>query len=617
MPILQLRYPITLPCGCSGHVIAREDTGLNVNRTRYDAKNLVRIEVLGQECLPPLSDNHGLWDANWVEGMDAEINRRGLMEQGRSFFWGTLPRELVAAVFTLNRGLSQVDRVRGDTASRVEVDSGDTASRVETAPSIPKNSKASRKMTRKAKLPFLMGADPEFNIQVQGTRLHAQHVMAQSIGKRLGGGAMGWEVPGAGNIGYDGNAATAELRPLPSDKPTELTTRIGTLAGTLAKELNFVELKTTSEMATIGGHVHLDLPTGTSAPKVQAYGRCLASLYVPLLLGEDETNLRIRGKSTYGGLFDFKNQGGRLEFRAPSAEWITTPKVAEATLAFLGVCWHEITANPKGLGSLKDMMIKDSSDAKAVRDMAVRDYCQFLSGVTRRIKKAVRKFELYDQFKEEVELALAPKRMLAMKRKANFDMTVGWEFSPTSDPTKKQVMSDTDVNRLVSETDMERLKHLVSVPYNDDRNVGLYAEELTRRIVGFGWKLKNSYYLFGTKKGVGTVAADANMKIFAGATLLCTTEDWGHLSGTFRSMHAAMQSLNRTGVPPERRIAIGISYEERERRSIRGLMGVISDIERGRIVPVKATDLKLKQPIGDDRGKIAACYAAKATQTAT
>lgn len=574
----------TLPaCSCDARPFAWQ--------ALFEGSGLIKVWLKIVRTDPECPHTHRRWMAGCLGAFDRETDRTGIIMNGERFV----------------TSVSRADSPLGSALRRATE---------EQAPPKPTD-KHTKKMARKPRLNFRIGADPEFNIHLQGTRLDASKLMRQTLGERLPPVDMGWKVGNAGVIGYDGNAATAELRPSPSDRPAELVANIGRLVGELAKDVRFVELRTTSESAPVGGHVHLDIPARMSGERADALGRKLASLYVPLLLGEDETNLSIRGQTRYSKLFTFhvehQEKGRTLEFRAPSAEWLTTPKVAEAVLSYLGVCWTEILADTPALKKLDRMFLRDSGDADSVAKMAARDYCGFLSAATRHVRPHIRNFRAYGKFREQVELALSPKRMLAEKEKAGFDMMSGWRLNEdVRRPTKRAVMSRKRVNGRLDEmgADADRLKAYVAIPYRNDMNVSLFADALARRVVAYGWKLRNGYYLFGSKRGVGTVAADADLTLYRGADALVTTDDWGALSTEMTKMHRNLVEKAHTGaMPAKRRIAIGISREDRERRSVRDVMGLISDLEAGRLKGTPAKDLKLKRRTADNgNGTVAEAY---------
>ena len=75
--------------------------------------------------------------------------------------------------------------------------------------------------------------------------------------------------------------------------------------------------------------------------------------------------------------------------------------------------------------------------------MAISDYIGITESLFNRIKKAVRTFATYNDYKDQIEYILNPKKVMEDKKKANYDMTIGWNLkAPVKAPTVKQLLSD-------------------------------------------------------------------------------------------------------------------------------------------------------------------------------
>ena len=64
------------------------------------------------------------------------------------------------------------------------------------------------------KFPFNMGADPEFNIVMQDKRIDANGLFKSIMSKdkkTFKETEMGYKIKDFGSLGWDGNAATAEI----------------------------------------------------------------------------------------------------------------------------------------------------------------------------------------------------------------------------------------------------------------------------------------------------------------------------------------------------------------------------------------------------------------------
>jgi len=480
--------------------------------------------------------------------------------------------------------------------------------------------------TKKKPFPFTLGADPEFILTMQGRKVDAKQTMQlmlrnkedlEEISTRNGQGG-GWAVGKAGNIGYDGADSTGEVRPAPSHDPKEIVSNLATLFKTFTKYIKICDMSTISEFSSIGGHIHLEVPKGEvwTKEKRNTIERRLASFYLPLLLTENKTNLNLRLKQTYGSITDIRldNQfdypdgtsGYTVEYRSPSAEWLTTPKIASATLCYFAVVYHEILNNPKSFVKFNDLIFKSDKQADALQALAIMEFDLLTNTILNKARKYIRTFEKYKEYKDEIEYIFNYKQVIKDKIKANYDITVGWNLVEKTVPKKSEILaSKKRIQAIAKEKDFDMFKKVMNIHYNDDANVALFAENLKDRVAAFNWKLKNNYFLFGMRKGINEIVAK-NMKqeYLTGNNLLKTILDKEQMDRLFNKMNDRFNDRNSfnqgatidftTGKAKDQRessIVIGIPYDSRIKEDIKPFLNFVWALEKGEITKQKMSEL--------------------------
>lgn len=285
---------------------------------------------------------------------------------------------------------------------------------------------------------FNLGADPEFKPALGNRPLSADAVLEAVRNGR--------EINGAhGNLGCDGCSSTGELRPAPSKDPSALAANIGALlrsyyTGTALHKLPDFRIYTHSLFAPTGGHIHVELDGDmrTNDRKRAGAFKALTACLLPLVLNDDPASFKVRYGGSYGKIGDArlsspKDNVRTLEVRAPSAEWMTTPRIAEGTLAYVGVCWHEIVNNRRHFNKAMEGMLMDTHDtADRVAQLYVGGFKLPVLMANKKIRQAVRTFELYPQFKAQIDYVLDAKRVLKDKQAVGFDAVLGWGLKQTS-----------------------------------------------------------------------------------------------------------------------------------------------------------------------------------------
>jgi hypothetical protein len=480
-------------------------------------------------------------------------------------------------------------------------------------------------MPEKKPFPFRIGSDPEFNIVLQNKRVSAERLFNIVFEKQFEAVDKGYKLDKIGVIGWDGNTNTAELRPTPTHKPETLVINLRKMFEKIVEHIQLFELSTLSDKASVGGHLHFELPDtiNTSNQKLNAIHKKICSFYIPLMLGEDNFNLRIRTKQNYGKLNDYRTEMHDFnkytyEFRVPSAEWLTTEKVAKATIAYLATVYNEILHHPSTFRKCTDVILKTEKQGNALQELASSQFAFITDTLTKKIKGHIKNFEFYPQYKEEIEYILNPEKVLKDKRKVNFNIIEGWKLIEEKAPTKKMLLNNKKVEEKSLKIDLDRLAEAIDLSYNPDTNVQEFVRTIKSRIIAMNWKLKNFYYLFGLRKGIGDyIIVNKNNQYLYGQNQLKTADDIGVIEGTFKKMNEHF-IMSETGTTKPNKnnnyeketankyILIGIPYDLRIKNQSKTIIEKIHDIENNKFKPEELVkDINKLEP---NPGKIAQIY---------
>lgn len=451
--------------------------------------------------------------------------------------------------------------------------------------------------------PFKIGADPEFNIVFDEDRLSAKNTLRVLLDKnkkiKYNDDKLGYELKNKGVIGWDGENGTGELRPAPANSPKRLTTNIGNLIGLITEKSTLFTILTSSLNAPIGGHIHIEITEEMQTKMTQIHKK-LASYYIPLMLGEDCINMRIRNRSNYGLINDFRiqtvNNNGinakTYEFRTPSAEWLTTPKICEATLAYIATVFHEITNNPENFNKTKNIIYKNEKQGEALQNLALTKYASLSETINNKIKKALKTFEYYPTYKKQIDYIMNAKKVLKDKEKVNFNMIQGWEMQKIKTPTKRDLMNETKINKILTEIDADKFGKLIKkITHNkNDQNAILFKNTIKNRILAYNWKIKNEYYIFGLRKGVNEmIVFDGTFEIFKNKPTIKNKSELRIVNSIFTKIIDKIIRQTSNTSPEHRddkylkRIFIGVPYEDRINMKTRKFIELIYQIETNKI----------------------------------
>lgn len=469
---------------------------------------------------------------------------------------------------------------------------------------------------KKKPFKFKIGADPEFVLTMQNRKVDAKQTIELVLNKQTkykritlpqndrGGG---FEIEPYGNIGWDGANSTAEIRPKASYYPQEITNNIGGILKNFIKHLASCDMSTLSEYSAIGGHIHLEMPKGEkwSTEKINQIQRKLSSFYLPLLISENKTSLNMRIIQGYGRLEEkrieehFKYEDGTpgftYEFRVPSAEWLTTPKITTATLAYMAVVFNEIMNHPKNFTKFNDIIYKSDKQGDALQTLAIMEFDILTQQLLIKIRKYVKTFEMYEDYKDEINYLFNVKQVIKDKQKADYNISNGWNLLEKATPKKSEILASKKViKEIASKGNFDNLKSVVNIHFNDDANVAIFAEALKDRIAAYNWKLKNSYYLFGMRKGIPVIIAKNLKKNYlTGQKIIKTVLEKECIDKLFNKMSDKFNTnIGITGTPTldfitgkikdvrESIVVIGIPYTMRIEENLKPFLQFIWSIEK-------------------------------------
>ncbi len=466
---------------------------------------------------------------------------------------------------------------------------------------------------------FKIGADPEFNMELYNKRLNAKETITRLLSKNENFESNerdGFKLKNknAGTLGWDGHSSTGEIRPEANNSPEGVIENLGEIFKEFNKAAPLFEISTLSRASTLGGHIHLELPGGQ--PKVErmkGIHKRMISFYLPIIMGENKTNIAIRMKGGYGNLcsnsaYRVDNKftrpdgtpGFTYELRCPSAEWTVTPKIAKSTLAYIGVVYHEIMKHPKKFEeTCRDIIIRTDKQGDAIQELVIGEYKTLTHTLLNKIKKYIKTFELYDTFKEEIEYILKPEQVIADKQNANFDIRQGWNLLKNKkEPLKKTILSEKAFKKRIKEKDLDTISSLVNIAYNEDANVDIFAQRITQTVAAFDLNLKKEYFLYGVRKGINSyIVANKKTEKIIGTDQIQTTSDEQAIKKLVDRMRVKAKEIMgeeettkrlnfKTGKNEEIKkeiILIGIPYEDRMSMKTTKLIELIYDIEKGKI----------------------------------
>lgn len=449
---------------------------------------------------------------------------------------------------------------------------------------------------------FKIGADPEFNINYNNQIIQANTLIQTLLNEKekKSKSEQGYKIKKAGEIGWDGCCATAELRPSPTTTPIELTQNIKQLFESITQKTNLFTFSTSSDTFPVGGHIHFQIDNKlVQHPELlKTLHQRLVSFYLPIQLGEEIYNIKTRKYNNYGNFNDFKvecrnpNEKDNkkhiytFEFRTPSAEWLTTPAITNATIAYLAVVWNEIIHQPKSFKKSEELLLNNSYQNNAIQSLAISQYGVITEIILDKIRKHIKHFEMYEDYKTEINFILNPQKILKEKEKNNFEITKGWKLIQPSQITTSNQLKDTKrIKEKTKNINIETFFHLIEIHSNNDYNINTIVQEIKTRIISCNFPLKNQYIFYGLKKGIPdyiiAVEKETTRKpsFIKGKEIIKTINDLQTIEKTITYIfdkHKEKKNKKRNF------IAIGIPYDIRiePSKTINSIIDILFDIEK-------------------------------------
>jgi hypothetical protein len=384
-----------------------------------------------------------------------------------------------------------------------------------------------------------------------------------------------------------------------------------------------------STFAPVGGHIHFQISKDLheNSRKLQLINKKVSSFFLPILISENKINLRLRcgdenGNGGYGKLTDFRSENDNAyrqpdgsyeytyEFRTPSAEWLCSEKICNATFAYMATVFNEIIYQPNNFKKYMDIVYRNNEQANALHRLAITNYIGITEGVFNRVKIAVRTFELYPEFKEQIEYILNPKKVNADKKKTEYNIVKGWNLSKLSNvvkPTLKELVNEKKFKAKACSIDLDKVTELMNISYNDDINVKFFVETLSDRSAAFNWKLKYNYFLFGLKKGLDNmVIFNESKELLAGQELIKTTSDAKAMDRLMDRISKKFLVYKSKAIDPMtgtiekvKTMVIGLPYEMRINKKPKEFIKLIYKLEDNKL-PSAKVDVSNKDLLNDE-----------------
>ncbi len=156
-----------------------------------------------------------------------------------------------------------------------------------------------------------LGCDPEFEIFDDcGDILEADEYIRSEYGSK---------------IGVDGAGSQLELRPDPSESPTDVVKDIESILSEFSEEYEY-EISTKGDNFSLGGHIHFGCPNGRLPHRDDFIGVLDGWLGSRLR----ELNGSVRREDGYGRLGDYRTNDWGFEYRTLPASIFLKPEMAHA-----------------------------------------------------------------------------------------------------------------------------------------------------------------------------------------------------------------------------------------------------------------------------------------------
>lgn len=440
------------------------------------------------------------------------------------------------------------------------------------------------------KFPFRIGCDPELGLQLNNKMVDTGFLYDYEIFKIF-------QTTTWGDIGSDGGLI--ELRPSPSHNIPELIRNIKNMLQNIYDKAYLFEINPLSKHRwPLGGHVHLELPAG----KDYTFGdqlpnnliNAMTTFMIPIILTQTQKGMQHRNQTGYGKIGDYRcerkgHNRHTLELRAPSAEWITTPKIAEAVFSYLAVIFYEFIHNSKSLKDHEDIFLK-KQEHPLVNQLTSKPEIALTRIVHREIKRKVKKFKLYKPFKSLINYLFNYKLILKDKQKANYDIAVGWNLQKPNGKLDPSV----EISPTYQIDAIKALMQRTHGPFlwNDGLKMYDFMEQLVQTCLATKWKPEGRYLFFGFKKAIpGFVVSSTDLrgKPIVGEKLVKETEFGEEIMATLTRLKKRFKDQKNL-------ILFGIPYKVRLEKKFNLFVDILKYVDyiQGKKY-IKLSERKLQQ----------------------
>lgn len=468
------------------------------------------------------------------------------------------------------------------------------------------------------KLNFTIGADPEISFLYGNKRIHAGQFLEKTNSQQNNTIYLP-----EGQIGVDGCSSTGELRPLHSDDPLQLADNIKELITELAKKANILDLDTTNFYAPIGGHVHFSMcsentwcsmSSNERVKLINRYVKMLATFQMPLIASYNKTSEALRQRK-YGDILDVKTENRKdirvLEYRSPNAEWLTTEKICRSTLAYYAVVYNEIHNNYIKMDKkCKKIMAKNQNQFSALQDLLIADYASISKNILQETKQIIKTFELYQEYKKEVDYILDFKAVYKDKEAAEFNISKGWGLTTNVLMSKKSMFNTKEIENRIKDKNLDALANFLNIAYNKDHNCQGFANSIAKRAIAYNWRMKNYYFIYGLRKGLNDyIVSDKNNEVYTEIKQITGSNDILSLNNLLKKvltkfsfaieLENRRNSLDITEYKQNKIYMIGIPYEDRDKMNTKTFLNLILKLEKNQLTPINYQKMAFKEEIGE------------------
>lgn len=399
----------------------------------------------------------------------------------------------------------------------------------------------------------LIGADPEFTLIQNNTKFSAENIIP-----KLNNRNTKW-----GKIALDGYSHTAELNPTPEDTPRKFTENIHKLITIINKQLPGITLSTSNEYGWVGGHVHFDLPT--IYPNQRKISQTLSYYWLLPLMSENSLLNLQRQAHGYGKQDKYDDRIGEhnpptYEFRLPTADWLTYPKLTEATIAYLMTIWYDIINRKRTCST--PFIYKNLAQTNTLYQLILSRYKPIMDTVLQNINKNIKHFKLYPKYKKEIEYLFNYQEILKTKNKLNYDMAEGWSDETLWFGEKPKTTINLKPNT-------QGLAQTITLFFNRDYNMNKLKDTITSYITENTILLQTPIAFYGLKKGISQYLITNYEGIIEGEEIINKEYPLEHIREiTYKMLNNSKQNA----------IAIGVPYEDRNNHQYSALIQKLKDI---------------------------------------